>query len=170
MGLTRSGMPSGSDPTSATLPEVTHKHGCCKGTLGFASTNYKMPYPCARSNCCNDSEAVAVIPVDEALGFQFVCMVSRLSAFCMRCFTFTARASLLYSLIFFLKCLQKSSVFFFFSLSFLPSTSLWGFYSETFIHRYSIPLTHAFTRLCVIFFPHMYIPHYNYYNLSLIHI
>ena len=25
-------------------------------------------------------------------------------------------------------------------------------YSETFIHRYGIPLTHAFTRLCMIFF------------------
>ena len=36
---------------------------------------------------------------------------------------------------------------------FLPSTSLWGVYSETFIHRYSIPLTHAFTNLCMIFFP-----------------
>ena len=39
---------------------------------------------------------------------------------------------------------------------FLPSTSLWGVYSETFIHRYNIHLTHAFTRLCMIFFPHMY--------------
>ena len=34
---------------------------------------------------------------------------------------------------------------------FWPSTSLWGVYSETFIHRYSIPLAHAFTRLCMIF-------------------
>ena len=34
----------------------------------------------------------------------------------------------------------------------LPSTSLWGVYSETFIHRYNIPLTHAFTRLCMNFF------------------
>ena len=41
---------------------------------------------------------------------------------------------------------------------FLPSTSLWGVYSETFIHRYSIPLTHAFTRLCMIFSPHMSVP------------
>ena len=39
---------------------------------------------------------------------------------------------------------------FFFFFFFWPSTSLWGFYSETFIHRYSIPLTHAFTRLCMI--------------------
>ena len=30
---------------------------------------------------------------------------------------------------------------------FLPSTSLWGFYSKTFIHHYSIPLTHSFTHL-----------------------
>ena len=51
--------------------------------------------------------------------------------------------------------------FYFFLFCFvLPSTSLWGVYSETFIHRYRIPLTHAFTRLCMIFFPHMYIPHY----------
>ena len=27
-----------------------------------------------------------------------------------------------------------------------PSTSLWDVYSETFIHRYNIPLAHAFTR------------------------
>ena len=53
---------------------------------------------------------------------------------------------------------------FFFSFFFLPSTSLWGFYSKTSIHRYSIPLSHAFTRLCMIFVPHMYIPHYNYNN------
>ena len=43
---------------------------------------------------------------------------------------------------------------------FLPSTSLWGVYSETFIHRYNIPLTHALTRLCMICFPDMYILHY----------
>ena len=34
-------------------------------------------------------------------------------------------------------------------LSFLPSTSLWGVYSETFIYHYSIFLDHAFTRLCM---------------------
>ena len=48
----------------------------------------------------------------------------------------------------------------FFSPPFLPSTSLWGVYSETFIHRYNIPLTHALTRLCMICFPDMYILHY----------
>ena len=32
----------------------------------------------------------------------------------------------------------------------LPSTSLWGVYSETFIHHYNIPLAHSFTRLCMI--------------------
>ena len=58
------------------------------------------------------------------------------------------------------------SFFFFFFFFFLPSTSLWGFYSETFIHHYSISLTHAFTRLCMIFVPHMYILHYNYYNYN----
>ena len=42
--------------------------------------------------------------------------------------------------------------FFFFFLFFFPSTSLWGIYSKTFIHRYNIPLTHAFTRLCMICF------------------
>ena len=46
-----------------------------------------------------------------------------------------------------------------FFFSFLPSTSLWSVYSETFIHRYNIHLTHS--RLC-IFFPHMYILHYGY--------
>ena len=55
------------------------------------------------------------------------------------------------------------SVVVFFFVFFLPSTSLWGVYSETFIHRYSIPLAHAFTRLCMIFFlfslSHMYILH-----------
>ena len=40
--------------------------------------------------------------------------------------------------------------------------SLWGVYSETFIRRmeYNILLAHAFTCLCMIFFSHMYIPHY----------
>ena len=54
----------------------------------------------------------------------------------------------------------NAALSFFFFFFFLPSTSLWGVYSETFIHRYSIPLTHAFTRLCMIFSPHMYILHY----------
>ncbi|KAL8579479.1 hypothetical protein ACOMHN_025432 [Nucella lapillus] len=68
-------MPDGSDPTSATLPpDVTQTHGCCRGILGYASTNHVMPYPCAKSGCCNGSETVAVVPVDEALGFQFVCL------------------------------------------------------------------------------------------------
>ena len=31
----------------------------------------------------------------------------------------------------------------------LPSTSLWGVYSETFIRHYNILLAHAFTRLCM---------------------
>ena len=62
--------------------------------------------------------------------------------------------------LFFLVSQAFTTFFFFF---FLPSTSLWGFYSETFIHRYSISLAHAFTRLCMIFVPHMYILHYNYY-------
>ena len=44
----------------------------------------------------------------------------------------------------------------FFVVIFLPSTSLWGVYSETFIHRYSIPLTHAFTSLCMIFPSHVH--------------
>ena len=34
----------------------------------------------------------------------------------------------------------------------VPSTSLWGVYSETFIHRYNIHLIHVFTRVCMIFF------------------
>ena len=57
----------------------------------------------------------------------------------------------------------SSSTLVFFFFLFFPSTSLWGFYSETFIHRYSISLAHAFTCLCMIFVPHMYILHYNYY-------
>ena len=62
--------------------------------------------------------------------------------------------------------LAWNSFFFFFFFFSLPSTSLWGFYSETFIHRYSISLAHAFTRPCMIFAPHMYILHYNYYNYN----
>ena len=46
-------------------------------------------------------------------------------------------------------------VFFCFVLFCLPSTSLWGVYSETFIHRYNFPLTHAFTRLCMISSSHV---------------
>ena len=38
-----------------------------------------------------------------------------------------------------------------FFVLFLPSTSLWGVYSETFIHHYNVPLAHSFTRLCMIF-------------------
>ena len=56
--------------------------------------------------------------------------------------------------------LRNSSIFA------LPSTSLWGVYSETFIHRYNIPLTYAFTRLCIKKFPHMYILHYASYPWS----
>ncbi|KAK7108640.1 hypothetical protein V1264_016338 [Littorina saxatilis] len=67
-------MPSGSNPTTSTATDMTQKDGCCRGTLGYASANYKMPYPCAKAGCCNGSETIAVIPVDEALGFQFVCM------------------------------------------------------------------------------------------------
>ena len=48
------------------------------------------------------------------------------------------------------------SLVFFFFFFFWPSTTLWGVYSETFIHRYNIPLTHAFTRLCMIFFSHVH--------------
>ena len=50
--------------------------------------------------------------------------------------------------------------------AFFSFFSLWDFYSETFIHRYSIPLAHVLTRLCMIFVPHMYIQHYNYYNYN----
>ena len=46
-------------------------------------------------------------------------------------------------------------------LLFLPSTSLCGIYSETFIHHYNVPLAHSFMHLCMIdFFPHMHIQHY----------
>ena len=34
----------------------------------------------------------------------------------------------------------------------LPSTSLWGVYSETFIRHYNIPLAHSFTRLYMFLF------------------
>ncbi|XP_070188732.1 uncharacterized protein [Littorina saxatilis] len=74
LALTRTAMPSGSNPTTSTATDMTQKDGCCRGTLGYASANYKMPYPCAKAGCCNGSETIAVIPVDEALGFQFVCM------------------------------------------------------------------------------------------------
>ena len=42
---------------------------------------------------------------------------------------------------------------------FLPTTSLCGIYSETFIHHYNVPLAHS----CIFvwfFFLHMYILHY----------
>ena len=43
----------------------------------------------------------------------------------------------------------------------LLSTSLWGVYSETFIHHYNIPLAYSFTRLCMLlFFLHICILHY----------
>ena len=42
--------------------------------------------------------------------------------------------------------------FFFFFLPVLPSTSMWGTYSETLIHHYNIPLTHTFTCLYVKIF------------------
>ena len=35
-----------------------------------------------------------------------------------------------------------------------------GVYSETFIHHFNIPLAHSFTRLYMIFPPHIYILHY----------
>ena len=47
-------------------------------------------------------------------------------------------------------------VFGVFSFLLLPSTSLWGVYSETFIHRCNIPLTHAVTRLCMSFPSHVH--------------
>ena len=43
--------------------------------------------------------------------------------------------------------------FFVFVFVFLPSTSLCGVYSETFIHHYNVPLAHSFTHLCMTFFP-----------------
>ncbi|KAL8570617.1 hypothetical protein ACOMHN_008974 [Nucella lapillus] len=55
-------------------PEPSSEAGCCRGTLGYASSSPHMPYPCAKTGCCNRSETVAVIPVDVALGFKFVCM------------------------------------------------------------------------------------------------
>ena len=54
----------------------------------------------------------------------------------------------------------------------LPSTSLWGVYSETFIYHYNVPLAHSFMRLCMICFLHMYILHYAsyyYYYWSLLY-
>ena len=39
-----------------------------------------------------------------------------------------------------------------FQFSVLPSTPLRGVYSETFIHRYNIPLAHSFTRLYIFCF------------------
>ena len=67
--------------------------------------------------------------------------------------------SIIYSFVFpsFLR-LFSFFFFFFFLCAVFPSTSLWGVYSETFIHRYNIPLAHAFTctRLCVIFFSHVH--------------
>ena len=47
------------------------------------------------------------------------------------------------------ECVTEPSFFF-------SSTSLWGIYSETFVHRYNVPLTHAFTCLCTIFFSHVH--------------
>ena len=40
---------------------------------------------------------------------------------------------------------QPDSSVFCFVFCFLPSTSLWGVYSKTFIHHYNIPLAHSFT-------------------------
>ena len=97
--------------------------------------------------------------------FLFICLDFSFSySIYLVCFS----ASSLFFLFPYFIYLDCFSCFFFFFLLFffLPSTSLWGFYSETFIHRYSIPLAHAFTRLCVIFVPHMYIPHCNYYNYN----
>lgn len=45
---------------------------CCHGTLGYAWDQPRMP--CSAMRCCNQSETVAVIPVDYALGFCFRCM------------------------------------------------------------------------------------------------
>ncbi|XP_025098953.1 uncharacterized protein LOC112566804 [Pomacea canaliculata] len=74
-------MPDGPSPTMAASVQPKYsisleasKTVCCRGTLGYASGDYLLPYPCASSRCCNDSETVAVIPVDIALGFKFVCM------------------------------------------------------------------------------------------------
>ena len=47
-------------------------------------------------------------------------------------------------------CVLTVVQMFFVCFSMLPSTSTWGVYSETSIHRYSIPLAHPFTRLCII--------------------
>ena len=51
--------------------------------------------------------------------------------------------------------------FFYFFLFFLPSTSLWGVYLETFIHHpYTIFLLLTHSHVFVWFFSHMYILHY----------
>ena len=55
--------------------------GCCMGRLGYSTAYYQAPYPCSKSGCCNQSETVAVIPVDEGLGFELICMVKTL---CMK--------------------------------------------------------------------------------------
>ncbi|KAK7461654.1 hypothetical protein BaRGS_00038603 [Batillaria attramentaria] len=74
-GLTQMGgmVPSTLEPALSSAPGVALED-CCKGTLGYASGNHILPYPCAKSRCCDERDAVAVIPVDIALGFKFVCM------------------------------------------------------------------------------------------------
>ncbi|ESO93360.1 hypothetical protein LOTGIDRAFT_232761 [Lottia gigantea] len=47
---------------------------CCNGVLGYASNQAQMPVTCPDMKCCNQSETVAVVPIEDAFGFRFRCL------------------------------------------------------------------------------------------------
>lgn len=50
----------------------SHKETCCNGTLGYARSDPHVT--CSDMRCCNKSETVAVIPINDVLGFRFRCV------------------------------------------------------------------------------------------------
>ncbi|XP_067675109.1 uncharacterized protein [Haliotis asinina] len=66
---------NGIDVTTA-MPtrNITVNDRCCNGILGYATNNADFTIVCSEMICCNNSETVAVVPVDVALGFSFRCM------------------------------------------------------------------------------------------------
>ncbi|KAL5010183.1 hypothetical protein ScPMuIL_012488 [Solemya velum] len=58
--------------SSATKELTGDEAKCCKGILGYPAVEPFMP--CSGMRCCNQSETVVVVQVNEALGFCLRCM------------------------------------------------------------------------------------------------
>ena len=103
-------------------------------TVAFLKYQTWNHTPKIRKQAWGSPEIIVDIEVTEAMTFKIILLIVLPSSSCAK----KKKKN----------CFSVVAVFVFSSM--LPSTPVWGVYSETSIHHYTIPLTNLFTHLRVI--------------------